>query len=139
MTQASVKRPRPVTAGCVVLAVITVIAGAGVAISLAVQVFFDRPVPSDDELIAKKAGLTQYRLQEAAKDGSLSDKEIERAAGDDRWSAERGSTGIRIMVAYPHTDTDKACYRFTLAQPLDPRGDVDRERLDRCPGDLAAS
>jgi hypothetical protein len=78
-------------------------------------------------------------FQEAAKDGSLSDKEIERAAGDDRWSAERGSTGIRIMVAYPHTDTDKACYRFTLAQPLDPRGDVDRERLDRCPGDLAAS
>jgi hypothetical protein len=120
------------------LAVITVIAAAGMAISLAVQGFFDRPAPSDDELLAKEAGLTQYRLQGAVKDGSLSDKEIERAVGNDPWSVERGSTAIRIVVAYPHTDTEKACYRFTLAQPLDPSGDVDRERLDRCPGDLVA-
>ena len=84
-------------------------------------------------------GLTQYRLQEAVKDGSLSDNEIERAADDNRWSAERGSTTIRIVVAYPHTDTEKACYRFTLVQPLDSQEDIDRDHLSRCPGDMAAS
>jgi hypothetical protein len=48
VTEASVKRPRPAMAGCVVAAVIVVIAGAAVAISLAVQGFFDRPSPPDD-------------------------------------------------------------------------------------------
>ncbi|MFF0018703.1 hypothetical protein [Streptomyces sp. NPDC005374] len=138
MTEASLKRTRPATAGCIVAAALMVIAGAGVAISLAVQGFFDRPAPPDDELLAKKAGLTQYRLQEAVKDGSLSNKEIEQAAGDDRWSVERDSTAIRIVVAYPHTDAEKACYRFTLALPLDSQGEVARERLNRCPGNLMA-
>jgi hypothetical protein len=126
-------------AGCVVAAVIAVLAGAGVAISLAVQGFFQRPAPPDNELLDKKAGLTQYRLQEAVKDGSLSDKEIEQAAGDDRWSVERGTTIIRIVVAYPHTDAEKVCYRFTLTRPLDHRGDVGRERLNRCPAVVVAS
>jgi hypothetical protein len=98
VTQASVKRTRPGTAGCVALAVSTVIAGAGVAISLAVQGFFDRPAPSDDELLAKKAGLRAATAHaELAGDGSADPPR--RPAGPARHRTQH--SGLRLHRLRP--------------------------------------
>ncbi|MGC5565047.1 hypothetical protein ACPYPG_19705 [Streptomyces sp. FR-108] len=137
MTSETDARTRPFTVGyVVVLVVILLLAGAAVLMSLAVQGFFDRPAPSDDEVVGKGAGLTRYRLQEAARDGVLTAEEIAHAAGDARWSSSRSASAVRITVAYPTGGDAETCYRFTLVRPLTDRPLADPVRLARCPAGL---
>ncbi|MEU5343584.1 MULTISPECIES: hypothetical protein [unclassified Streptomyces] len=137
MTLESGNRTRPITAGCVALLVIALLlAAAAILVPLAVQGFFDRPAPPDDEVLAKKAGLTQYQLQEAVRDGALTDKEIAHAAGEADWGRTRDASATQITVAYTTSGEAATCYRFTLSQPLTDRTLVGRVRLAHCPANL---
>ncbi|MFD7534015.1 MULTISPECIES: hypothetical protein [unclassified Streptomyces] len=136
MTQDPAPRTRSNTAGCAVLAVCAAALGliaACVALTLAVTGFFDRPATPPDELLAKKAGLTQYRLRQAISDGNLSDEEIARAADgslDGSWSTWRVQGGIRIVVAYA---PGPVCYQYEITQPVTATTPVRRTRLEQCP------
>jgi glyoxylase-like metal-dependent hydrolase (beta-lactamase superfamily II) len=63
----------------------------------------------------------------------------ERAQGGDRWSAARTTGAVHIVVAYFGTAKETVCYRFTLPQPLDTPGGIERVRLDHCPEDFQAN
>ncbi|MFH8465344.1 hypothetical protein [Streptomyces sp. NPDC017991] len=137
MTSETGVRTRLFTVGCVaLLVVVLLLAGAAFLMSLAVQGFFDRPAQPEHELVAKKAGLTRYRLREAAQDGALTDREIAHAAGDTRWGSTRDTSAVRITVAYPTSGDAETCYLFTLPRPLTDRALDDPVRLSRCPADL---
>jgi hypothetical protein len=132
MTQDSTKRTRSTTAGCAALAVTTLLVlliGVGLLVAYAVPAFFDRPEPSAKESLAKKVGLTEYRLRQAVQDGRLTDEEIDHAAGTE-WNVEREQEVTRIVVGYEPGPT---CYRFDVPASLGPKATVDGERLERCP------
>jgi hypothetical protein len=125
------------TVGCVaVLVIALLLAAAALLVSVAVQGFFAHPAPPDDEVIAKGAGLTRYRLQEATRDGALTDKEIAHAAGNARWGRTRDTSAIHITVAYATSGQAETCYRFTLPQPFTNRAPVNLLPLARCPTTL---
>ncbi|MGI5401311.1 hypothetical protein ACQEVG_18040 [Streptomyces sp. CA-135486] len=132
MTQESTKRTRPTTAGCAALAVTALLGlliGVGLFVAYAVPGFFDRPQPSAQERLAKKVGLTEYRLRQAVQDGRLTDEEIEHAAGT-QWHVEREQEATRVVVGYEPGPT---CYRFDVPASLEPKATVDGERLEQCP------
>ncbi|GGK97510.1 hypothetical protein [Streptomyces flaveus] len=138
MTLETDNRDRLITAGCVVLLVIALLlAAAAILVSIAVQGFFDRPAPPDDEVLAKKAGLTGYQLHEATRDGALTDKEITHAAGDARWGRARDASTTKITVAYTASGGAATCYRFILSLPLTDRTLVNLVRLADCPTNLS--
>jgi hypothetical protein len=131
-------RTRLITAGCVALLVIALLlAAAAILVPLTVQGFFDRPAPPDDEVLAKKAGLTQYRLEEATQDRALTDKEIAHAAGDARWGRTHDASATQITVAYTTSGEAATCYRFTLPLPLTDRTLVNLVQLAHCPTNLS--
>ncbi|NGO40767.1 hypothetical protein [Streptomyces ureilyticus] len=140
MTLETSNRTRPFAAGCVALIIVAflALATAGILVSLAVQGFFDRHEPPSDEVLAKKAGLTEYRLRDAAGDGSLTAKEITYAVGDARWSRAPDEKAVRIMVTYPADDgSARGCYQFTLQQPLNNHTVVNSARLADCHSGLS--
>lgn len=111
-----------------VLGVIAVIAVC-IAAAVAVPAFFDRPDVPPEERLAKKAGLTEYRLRIAVQDGTLTDPEIAYAAGG-RWSVERATSAIRVVVRY---SPEGECYAYHVPRPLDDATVIRRSRLERCP------
>ncbi|MFE7359272.1 hypothetical protein ACFU8Q_40940, partial [Streptomyces sp. NPDC057543] len=108
-----------------VLAVIALCAAA----ALAVSGFFDKPDSPPEERLAKKAGLTEYRLRKAVRDGTLTDPEIAYAAGG-QWSVEREPSAIRIVVGY---SPESVCYEYEIPDPLNASTSIHRTRLEQCP------
>ncbi|MFD7864583.1 hypothetical protein [Streptomyces sp. NPDC059783] len=132
MTRQTTTRTRSSVTGCAVLALITAVLAAVavcVAAAIAVPAFFDRPDVPPEERLAKKTGLTEYRLRTAVRDGTLTDPEIAYAAGG-RWSVERAPSTIRVAVRY---SPEEACYAYEVKQPLIDATAVRKHRLDRCP------
>ncbi|MFD4949601.1 hypothetical protein ACFWNT_45770, partial [Streptomyces sp. NPDC058409] len=118
--------------GCAVLAIAVAFAAviaAGVGVSVAVSDFFDKPEIPAAEKLGKKAGLTEYRLQQALNDGELTDQEIAHAAGG-RWVATRNNSGTRVVVGYEPGPT---CYKFALPASSGPTATVHRTQIDHCP------
>ncbi|MEU8539938.1 hypothetical protein AB0C52_08040 [Streptomyces sp. NPDC048717] len=104
----------------------------------AVPAFFDRPQPSDEQVtLDKKAGLTRFRLQEALKDGKLTDAEITWAAGEERRMEEEGENHRppRLVVKYavPGKKDSFRCVAFAFPDGLKAGKRITSEQLDDCP------
>ncbi|MFB7747118.1 hypothetical protein [Streptomyces sp. NPDC056132] len=132
MAQAPDPQDRPHRAGCAALTLSVAAVGLlalGAALVLAVSAFPDRTDTPPEELLAKKAGLTAYRLNQAARDGSLTDQEIVWAA-DGPWIVQREPRAIRIVARYT---PGPACYEFVLVQPMEAPTSLQLARLEQCP------
>ncbi|WP_327708895.1 hypothetical protein OG912_08920 [Streptomyces sp. NBC_00464] len=132
MTQEPTTRTRSRGTGCAALAISAVALGivaVCLAVTAAVTGFLERPDPPPEELLGKKSGLTEYRLERAVEDGTLTDAEIAYAAGG-RWSAVRERSTIRVVVGY---SPGPVCYRYEIPYPLNGTTAVHRSRLDACP------
>ncbi|MFC8508528.1 hypothetical protein ACFU3J_24435 [Streptomyces sp. NPDC057411] len=116
--------------GAVVLAFVAV----SLLAAYAVPAFFDRPDPAPEELLGKQVGLTRYRLEQAIKDGTLTDQEIDRAAGAE-WRAEQDHSVQRVVVKYPVPGEKNAyeCHAFTFPGGLKAGALVASEKLNDCP------
>jgi hypothetical protein len=132
VTEETTRRTRLLTAGCfafLVTAMLCVAAG-GILVSLAIQGFFDDLETPSGVILSGNAEVTRYRLEEAAKDGSLSAKEIDYATGDARWSRTGDDSTILITVSYPADNEAAAgCYHFPVPRPVSPSADVHRPKL----------
>ncbi|MFC7306791.1 hypothetical protein ACFQVC_21485 [Streptomyces monticola] len=115
---------------------ILVVLAVGLGVSVAVQGFFDRPPPPAAEVLGKKVGLTQYRLEGASRDSKLTNKEVSHAAEGNSWGVKRSSSAIRVIVRYASEGmkADHTCYQFELPIPLTAEVEVERTRLDGCNG-----
>ncbi|MFE5796712.1 hypothetical protein ACFQ8C_29630 [Streptomyces sp. NPDC056503] len=116
--------------GAVVLAFVAV----ALVVNYAVPAFFDRPDPVPEEAVGKQVGLTRYRLGQALEDGTLTDQEIARAAGEE-WRGERDRTPPRVVVRYavPGEDKHYQCHAFTFPDGLKAGAPVTSQKLDDCP------
>ncbi|ALO09065.1 hypothetical protein AQF52_3471 [Streptomyces venezuelae] len=116
--------------GAAVLAFVAV----ALLVNHAVPAFFDRPDPVPEEVVGKQVGLTRYRLGQALEDGTLTDQEIARAAGEE-WRAERDHTPPRVVVKYPVPGEDKSyqCHAFTFPGGLKAGALVTTQKLNECP------
>ncbi|MGW2653340.1 hypothetical protein ACWC1D_06720 [Streptomyces sp. NPDC001478] len=132
MTRQTTTRTRSSLTGCAVLALIAAALAAiavCVAVAVAVPAFLDRPDIPPEERLAKKVGLTEYRLRNAVRDGTLTHSEIADAAGG-HWSVERAPSAIRIAVRYSPED---ACYVYEVTGALNDTMAILKRRLDSCP------
>ncbi|MEU7022288.1 hypothetical protein ABZ990_16720 [Streptomyces sp. NPDC046203] len=104
-------------------------------VAYAVPAFFDRPEPSAEErALEGKAGLTQVRLQEALRDGELTDEETAWAAGEER-RMEKDHRPPRLVVKYavPGKKDSFRCVAFAFPDGLKAGKRITNEQLDDCP------
>jgi hypothetical protein len=76
---------------------------------------------------------TARRLRQAARDGSLTDSEINGINKGSRWTLDRDAEEIRVSRLFAGPETEYQCWTFTLDLPLTHDTAVHRARGDTCP------